>query len=187
MRNRSTGRTAIVRSEDHPVQPGATRAIVVLGAAVLKGGRPSPPLRRRVRHAVELHRSLEDSVLILSGGLGRNPPSEARAMRELALSQGVDDICILLEENSINSRENIQNSIALMRRANLAELHVVSDDYHVPRVRLYAALAGIEATFHGAPSRAAGEGSLRLAFYRAREIVGMAKYVWVGLADRVRR
>lgn len=69
---------------------------------------------------------------------------------------------------------------------NIVELHVVSDDFHIPRCRLYAAIAGIDATFHGAPSRAQGEGPLRLAFYRAREAVGVVKYVWVGLVDRCR-
>ena len=163
------------------------RAIVVLGAAVLAGGKPSPPLSRRVRKAVELHRSLEDSVLVLSGGIGRHGPSEARVMRELALSNGANFDNVLLEENSVNSRENIQFSLTMIRELEIAELHVVSDDFHIPRCRLYAAIAGIEATFHGAPSRAQGDNALRLAFYRLRETIGLAKYVWVGLVDRYRK
>ena len=69
---------------------------------------------------------------------------------------------------------------------NVAELHVVTDDFHIRRCRLDAALARIPAEFHGAPSRAKGEGSLRLAFYRVREAVGLVKYAWVGLVDRYR-
>ena len=67
---------------------------------------------------------------------------------------------------------------------SIAEMHVVTDDFHIRRCRLYAALARIPAEFHGAPSRDRGEGSARLAFYRAREAVGLAKYAWVGLLDR---
>ena len=160
------------------------RAIVVLGAAVLPDGRPSPPMKRRVRHAVELHGTLEDSILVMSGGVGKYGPSEASVMRDMAVAEGVSSSDILLEENSLTTRHNLQNSKKLIRRMNIAEMHVVSDDFHIRRCRLYAALARISAEFHGTPSRAKGEGSLRLAFYRAREAVGLAKYAWVGLLDR---
>ena len=165
---------------------GPRRAIVVLGAAVLPDGRPSPPMKRRVRHAVELHGTLEDSILVMSGGVGKYGPSEASVMRDMAVAEGVSSSDILLEENSLTTRHNLQNSKKLIRRMNIAEMHVVSDDFHIRRCRLYAALARIPAEFHGAPSRAQGEGSLRLAFYRMREAVGLAKYAWVGLLDRYR-
>lgn len=105
-------------------------------------------------------------------------------MRDLAVEAGVDSHDILLEEYARNTRENIQNSTLLMRRMNIGRLHVVSDDFHLPRCRLYAALAGIRAEFHPAASRGQGDSALRLAFYRVRETIGLAKYVWVGLIDR---
>jgi uncharacterized SAM-binding protein YcdF (DUF218 family) len=166
------------------VTTGPRRAIVVLGAAVLSDGRPSPPMKRRVRHAVELHGSLEDSVLVMSGGVGKYGPSEASVMRDMAVAEGVSSSDILLEENSLTTRQNLQNSNFIIRRMSIAEMHVVTDDFHIRRCRLYAALARIPAEFHGAPSRDRGEGSARLAFYQLREAIGLAKYAWVGLADR---
>ena len=60
-------------------------------------------MKRRVRHAVELHGSLEDSVLVMSGGVGKYGPSEASVMRDLAVAEGVSSGNILLEENSLTT------------------------------------------------------------------------------------
>jgi vancomycin permeability regulator SanA len=74
--------------------------IVVLGAAVWAGGRPSPTLRRRVLHAVELLQCGHSDILILSGGVGKFPPSEARVMRRVAMSRGVARDKIIMEHFS---------------------------------------------------------------------------------------
>ena len=55
---------------------------VVLGAGVWEGGVPSPVLRRRVSHGIELVKSGCAGWLILTGGVGRHPPSEAQVMQE---------------------------------------------------------------------------------------------------------
>ena len=64
--------------------PDSTRArprvVVVLGAQVLPGGRPSPTLEVRTRHAGELYvRGLAD-LLVPTGGEGEHPPGEAVVM-----------------------------------------------------------------------------------------------------------
>ena len=51
------------------------RVAVVLGAQVLPGGRPSPTLEARTRHAGELYgRGLAD-LLLPTGGEGEHPPA----------------------------------------------------------------------------------------------------------------
>ena len=60
--------------------------IVVLGAAVWEHGVPSPSLCNRILHAVALLHSELSNTLLLTGGVGKYPPSEGQAMRRLALS-----------------------------------------------------------------------------------------------------
>lgn len=80
----------------------------------------------------------------------------------------------------------MRNSIQLMDWTNDMQLHVVSDATHIPRVRLYAALAGIPARFHGVPSRLRDENPARYAYYRIYEVAALVKYAAVGLIDRYR-
>ena len=167
-------------------QRGFAHAIIVLGAGVLKSGAPSPPLERRIRAAVDLHKSLEDSVLVCAGGVGRHGPSEASVMRRIALSEGVDDSCILLEEESRNTRENIRNSLNVLDESDRLTLHIVSDGSHLPRCRMYAALAGIRAEFHAVPAHQSRESRTRYIGARLYEAAAFVKYAAVGLIDRFR-
>src|SRR5574341_174736 len=75
-------------------------AIIVLGSAVWPGGRASPSLAARIQHAIALYRAGYASHLILSGGLGGNPPSEAEVMRRLATNSGVPADAVILDDAS---------------------------------------------------------------------------------------
>lgn len=72
-------------------------AIVVLGAAQY-GGKPSPVLRARVDHAIDLfHRGLADRI-IFTGGVGdRDTTSEAAVSQRYAMEHGVPPSAILME------------------------------------------------------------------------------------------
>src|SRR5688572_14097823 len=80
---------------------------IVLGAAVERGGRPSPSLRTRTQHAIELYRSGRVETLFLTGGLGRNAPTEAEAMRRLALAAGVPESSVVLDETATSTQESM--------------------------------------------------------------------------------
>ena len=75
-------------------------AIVVLGCSVWPGGRPSPALYARTEHAIELYWAGYASHLILTGGVGQNPPAESEVMRRLATAAGVPVEALLLDESS---------------------------------------------------------------------------------------
>src|SRR5882724_3797868 len=63
--------------------------IVVLGAAVWPGGQPSPTLQRRVMHAVDLMQQGYAVYLLVTGGMGHYPPTEAEVMQRLAVAHGI--------------------------------------------------------------------------------------------------
>ncbi|QSQ12755.1 YdcF family protein [Myxococcus landrumensis] len=121
-------------------------AVVVLGARVLAGGVASGPLRARTEKAVELYKSGVAPRLIFSGGVGVNPPSEARVMMELATRMGVPPEACTLEESSHSTADNARLTAKLLRELNARRVVVVSDPYHLLRARQYFRLNGFEVT-----------------------------------------
>lgn len=117
--------------------------IIVLGAAVWQGGRPSPTLRRRVLWAVELFHQKEGRRLLFTGGLGRYPPSEARMMRQIATEAGVPRSDTLLEEQATSTFTSAVYCHRIMRQHGWTSALVVTDRYHLPRAQLtFCLLAG---------------------------------------------
>lgn len=108
-------------------------ALVVLGARVLPGGVPSGALRARVEKAVALYLRGVAPRLVFSGGVGEHEPSEAKVMRDLAVSLGVPEEVCLLEEQSHSTDENARFSLNLVEPD--ARIVLVSDPYHLLRAR----------------------------------------------------
>lgn len=123
--------------------PSARNVAVVMGARVLPGGEPSGALQARVVQAVELYKRGVADRLLFSGGVGVNPPSEARVMRTLAVQLGVPESACVLEEQSHSTEENARYSTKILR-ALKAPVVVVSDPYHLLRARQYFRLNGFE-------------------------------------------
>jgi uncharacterized SAM-binding protein YcdF (DUF218 family) len=118
-------------------------AIMVLGAAQYNG-RPSPVLKARLDHALELYdRGLADRI-IFTGGIGAGDTlSEAEVGRRYALKHGVADSVILLERFGGTSAQSVGAAAALMHAHGLETALVVSDSYHMLRLELLARRAGI--------------------------------------------
>jgi vancomycin permeability regulator SanA len=121
-------------------------AIVVFGARVYRDGRPSLALHDRVKTACRLYREGYAKRLILSGGRAPGAPvSEPEAMRDLALSLGVPDEAILLDEGGVNTLASVGNAAETARREGWTRLLMVSHDYHLSRIKLLCRHAGITA------------------------------------------
>ena len=118
---------------------------IVLGAGASDAG-VSPVFRERINHGIWLYRAGYVEKLILTGGTGAgNRDSDAAIARRYAVSQGVPEEDILLEEESAITQENIENAKAVMERNSLATALLVSDPLHMKRAMLMARDAGIEA------------------------------------------
>ena len=79
------------------------RVAVVLGAQVLRGGRASRVLEARVRHAARLHAGGEVDLLIVTGGTGEHPPSEAEVMARILRREGVRGDYAWLEDRALKT------------------------------------------------------------------------------------
>ncbi len=126
----------VVGSRRDQTQPAD--CAIVLGAAVWPGERPSATLRARTLRAGRLYRDGLVRHLVLTGGVGDWPPSEAEVMRRILAAQGVPESAMLLEEQATTTRESARYCAALLRREGWQTALLVSDPWHLPRsLRLF--------------------------------------------------
>jgi uncharacterized SAM-binding protein YcdF (DUF218 family) len=118
-------------------------AIVVLGAAQYVG-RPSPVLRARLDHAVDLWRRKLAPVIIVTGGTGRgDTTSEAAVSRRYAIKQGVPASSILMETKGRTTSESMDGVAALMAQRRRRDVLLVSDPFHMLRLTILARRHGL--------------------------------------------
>ena len=120
-------------------------AIVVLGAAQYDG-RPSPQLRARLDRAVELFDAGWAPVIAVTGG--RMPGdrfSEADASRRYLEQQGVPPQAITGEDQGRSTWESLDRLSDVLLAQGQRRVLLVSDGFHLLRVRLSASEAGFEA------------------------------------------
>ena len=114
---------------------GAADAIVVLGAAQYVG-RPSPVLRARLDHALDLWQRGLAPRLIFTGGTGAgDTTSEAAVSRKYAIRRGVPDTAILMENEGRTTRESLAVVSAIMHARQMRTAILVSDPFHMLRLR----------------------------------------------------
>jgi len=125
-------------------------AIVVLGAAQYDG-RPSPVLRARVDHAIDLYESGIARYLIVTGGKAQGDrTTEAAAARAVAISRGVPASAILVEDRGRTTLESMRGVATILRQEQLSSAVFVSDRTHMLRVLRIATDTGIVA--YGSPT-----------------------------------
>lgn len=118
-------------------------AIVVLGAAQYDG-RPSPVLRSRLDHAIALYRDGQARTIIMTGGVGPGDTvSEAVVGRRYAVRQGVPAEAILTERRGLSTLESMEAVAALMRAREMKSAVLVSDPFHMLRLKLLSVRVGI--------------------------------------------
>src|SRR5690606_37628173 len=108
----------------------AADAILVMGAAQYNG-RPSPVLKARLDHALDLYRRGYAPRLIVTGGVGQGDTlSEGEVSRRYAVAAGVPDSVILVERQGVTSAESMGYAAALMRANDLRTALVVRSEEH---------------------------------------------------------
>jgi uncharacterized SAM-binding protein YcdF (DUF218 family) len=124
-------------------------AIVVFGAAEY-AGRPSPVLKARLDHALDLFQQGLAPVVITTGGAGLDPVfSEGGVGRDYLMKQGVPDVNLIAETQGDDTAESARRVGAIMHKNHMRTALVVSDAYHIFRIKRMMRNEGVEA--FGAP------------------------------------
>ena len=88
--------------------------LIVLGAQV-NGTKLSNSLKLRLERAKEYLDENPETIAVVSGGKGSGEEiSEAEAMYEYLVSQGIDETRLIKEDRSTNTNENLKYSLALL-------------------------------------------------------------------------
>jgi uncharacterized SAM-binding protein YcdF (DUF218 family) len=151
--------------------------IIVLGAAVWQGGQPSPALRARVVHAVQLWRAGHGRKLLMTGGLGKYPPTEAQLMRQLALAAGIPEACILVEEQATSTFQSGRHCTRMLRQHGWSTALIVTDCYHLPRAVLTFRSFGMQVRGSAPPGRPYSRRRWKRWYYRLREVLASVWYL----------
>lgn len=113
----------------------ASDVIIVLGAAEYRG-RPSPVLQGRLNHALLLYLKGLAPYILTTGGAGGDPTyTEGEVGRAYLVEHGVPSEAILVEPQGSTTAQSLEASVEIMRRMNLHSCIVVSDGYHIYRVK----------------------------------------------------
>jgi uncharacterized SAM-binding protein YcdF (DUF218 family) len=150
--------------------------VVVLGGGLIDGERVSKLLAQRIDKGIKVYRKTGNACkIIMSGGQGSDEKiSEAQAMKNYALTQGVPEDDILLEDQSVNTMENLGNSQKIIQaREGKHDTAVVTSQYHVLRANVYAQVLHFPIT---------GIGAHTALYYwptaMTREYAGLVRHYW---------
>jgi uncharacterized SAM-binding protein YcdF (DUF218 family) len=138
------------------------QAIVVLGAAQYDG-HPSPVLRARVDHAIQLWRRGLAPRLIVTGGSGTgDTTTEAAVERRYAIAHGVPGSAIMQEPESRSTSESLRNVAAMMGES--PDVILVSDPFHMLRLSILARRFGLRP--RSSPTRTSPISANRALYWR---------------------
>ena len=120
-------------------------AIIVLGAGV-NGSTPSLSMCNRLDAALDYLGANPDALAVVSGGQGEGEDiTEAEAMADYLTAHGIDSARIVQEDQSRTTRENLENSFAILRARGYDPadgVGIVTSEYHLCRAKRMARALG---------------------------------------------
>jgi uncharacterized SAM-binding protein YcdF (DUF218 family) len=140
---------AEIRRQSNVDEARPADVILVLGAAEYRG-RPSPILEARLNHALFLYRREMAPRIITTGGKGGDPMfTEGEVGRAYLSRHGIPSEAIIVESEGETTVHSTAAAAEIMRRMNLHSCIVVSDGYHIYRVKRMLQFQGIDV--YGSP------------------------------------
>ena len=159
----------------------AADVIIVLGAAQYNG-RPSPVLKARLDHAFDLYTHGLARAIITTGSYGPDPNfSEAEVGRKYLVQRGVQVADIITEQGSGTTSDSIRAAVGLLKAKSWGTVLVVSDGFHLFRVKKMFADNGIVAYTSPAPNSPIEMAASQRFWHSLREVVLFSAYRWMKL------
>lgn len=161
-----------------PATSGASRLLVVLGAR-LENDQITTLFRQRLDRTLAIYDPERPTCIIILGGITwGNRSSEAERGREYLLERGINSDDLLVEDQSLNTLENLKHAQPLIARHGGHPV-LISNRFHLARCSALARGIGIE---HGL---CAAEGAFLLSFSVARRLLSEAYYLhWYEVGKR---
>jgi len=162
--------TREIQQESRVDEAQPADAIIVLGAAEYRG-RPSPVLEARLNHALLLYLKGLAPRVITTGGAGGDPVfTEGSVGRAYLTQHGVPPEAVVVEREGESTMQSVAAVAEIMRRMNLRSAIVVSDGYHIFRVKKMLESSGLKV--YGSPRPSNPTGEWRARWQDVRQAVG---------------
>ena len=116
-------------------KPEAADAIVVFGGGVGEGGRPGPSTIERARHSSALYKAGFAKNIIFSSGY-KYESNDAENMKLIALSMGVPEERIILEQKAGSTYENVKFTEEILSLRKWNKILLVTSPYNSRRASL---------------------------------------------------
>lgn len=130
--------------------------LLILGCRV-KGDTPDEMLRLRAKAAAKFLNEHKNVRAICCGGIVHEDQtkSEAQAIKEILLQNGIESERIFLEDKSQTTFENFVNAKKItdsLQTEKEPEIAFISSEFHLMRASVIASLVGVKASSIPAPS-----------------------------------
>ncbi len=159
-----------IRRESTRDEAQPADVILILGAAEYRG-RPSPVLRARLDHGLELYRRKLAPRILTTGGAGGDPVfTEGEVGRAYLIRRNVPSEAIIVEPEGESTMHSTTAAAEIMRRMNLRSCVVVSDGYHIFRARKMLQAQGLRV--YGSPRPSPPRQDWQLWWLCSRQAVG---------------
>lgn len=134
---------AMIRAMDR--RPEKPANVIILGCRVKENG-PSLMLDKRIEAAYEYLSENPEVICIASGGRGDDEPmSEAECIRQGLIRRGISPDRIISEDKSVNTYENIRNSLEILDSIGAQRRAViVTSEFHQLRASMISEKQGLE-------------------------------------------
>ena len=151
-------------------EAAAADVIVIMGAAEYRG-KPSPVLRARLDHGLDLFQQGLARRILTTGGAGGDPVfTEGVVGRNYLMNHGVPPEAIMLEGEGETTAHSTTVAAEIMRRSGLKSCILVSDGYHIYRAKKMLEFRGLQV--FGSPRAIKQETGLQDWWLYFRQAVG---------------
>jgi uncharacterized SAM-binding protein YcdF (DUF218 family) len=159
-----------IRQQSARDEAGPADALVIFGAAEYNGA-PSPVLKARLEHALDLEERGLAPLVITTGGSGGDPRyTEAGVGFDYLIQQGVAEDKIVVDNGSLTTYASVKAVTLLLQQRHLHTCVAVSDGFHLYRIKLMFRSLGITAYASPAPDSPIEADSYLSTLYSLREM-----------------
>jgi SanA protein len=116
--------------------------ILVLGAGVWEGNKPSPMLEDRLLKSIQLYQAGIAPKIIMSGDHGTESYDEVNVMKKYAIDHGVPSEDIFMDHAGFSTYDSVYRAIHIFEAKKVL---VVTQEYHLYRALYIANQLGLSA------------------------------------------